>query len=101
VRVSNQRGIKLLLGLAIAFLAIALTIALVRNDALQKRVVRAERIADERAEAIGQMLRQCGIAASVTLEKLSDTKEAAADDDATEENNPIDGGIEVHPVEKW
>ena len=91
-------------GLAIALLVVSLALALTRNVTLQKRVAHAEQIADERAEEIRQMSRQCGIAARVSLETLSDPEEAAADDPAEEETPALDAGIDNSPpskVQRW
>ncbi len=104
-RFSRGRGIKLALGLAIAILCIALVTAVVRNFALQKRVAHAERVADERAGEIREMSRQCGIAARVSLEKLSDSEGEESPDDQAEEEPPalgagIDGSV-PSKVERW
>ena len=104
-RPARGRWIIWALGAAIAILTVALGLALTRNVALQKRATQAERIADERAGEIREMSRQCGIAARVSLEKLSDPEEAAADDQTEVETSGLDGGIDTTPpppkAEKW
>lgn len=94
------------LGVALALLSAALILALVRNATLQKRVDRAERIADERAGEIKEMAHQCGIAARVSLEKLSEADEpeaadeSAAKDEAVGVDSGIDGGKRKE-TERW
>ena len=80
----------------IAFVAIDAYI-LVKYSALQKRAEHAERVADNRAEEIRQMARQCGIAARVSLDKLSKPVEEEAVIPAETEEPIIDAGIDGSP----
>jgi hypothetical protein len=89
----------------IAFAAIDAYL-LVKYSALQKRAVHAELVADERAVEIAEMARQCGIAARVSLKKMSEPEEAADTDDQAEEQEPagIDAGIDgskTRQTERW
>ena len=103
-RPSRGRGVIWALVAAIAILAVALTIALRSNIALQKRVTQVERIADERGEELRQMSRQCGIAAMVSLDKLSETEEEKEQEEETEETatgqTGIDGSVPAK-TERW
>jgi hypothetical protein len=89
--------------LAIATLVAALALAIARNIVLQEKLANCRTFAAKCVTETNEMARQCGLAARVSLEKSSD-QEATTADDSTEEDAPMDGGIdgsEPRPAEKW